>query len=160
MHAHMCAQLCPSLCNPMDCNPRGSSVHGILQARILEWVGISFSRFFTPRYQTHGSCGSCTGRQFLYHWASWEALKIMLLFKCVFVCFFNSLVKWSIFHLFLPFFTYESYTSILSPFLLLLPFVFLLYWNSFDIHDLTLRPFKSLILRACWDFPGGKESAC
>ena len=77
------------------------------------------------------------------------------------VCFFfNSLVRWSIFHLFLPFFTYESYTRILSPFLLLLPFVFLLYWNSFDIHDQKLRPFKSLILRAGWDFPGGKESAC
>ena len=31
-------------CNPMDCSPPGSSVHGILQARILEWVAISFSR--------------------------------------------------------------------------------------------------------------------
>ena len=31
-------QLCPTLCNPMDCNPPASSVHGILQARILEWV--------------------------------------------------------------------------------------------------------------------------
>ena len=37
-------QLCPTLCNPMDCSPPGSSVHGILQARILEWVAISFSR--------------------------------------------------------------------------------------------------------------------
>ena len=33
-------QLCPHLCDPMDCNPPGSSVHGILQARILEWVAI------------------------------------------------------------------------------------------------------------------------
>ena len=38
------AQLCPTLCNPMDCSPPGSSVHGILQARILECVAISFSR--------------------------------------------------------------------------------------------------------------------
>ena len=38
------AQLCPTLCNPVDCSPPGSSVHGILQARILEWVAISFSR--------------------------------------------------------------------------------------------------------------------
>ena len=38
------AQSCPTLCDPMDCNPPGSSVHGILQARILEWVTISFSR--------------------------------------------------------------------------------------------------------------------
>jgi len=37
-------QLCPALCNPMDCSPPGSSVHGIPQARILEWVAIPFSR--------------------------------------------------------------------------------------------------------------------
>ena len=36
------------LCNPMDCSSPGSSVHGILQARILEWVGISFSRGSSP----------------------------------------------------------------------------------------------------------------
>ena len=34
---------CLTLCDPMDCNPPGSSVHGILQARILEWVASSFS---------------------------------------------------------------------------------------------------------------------
>ena len=38
------AQLCPTLCNTMDCSPLGSSVHGILQARILEWVVMPFSR--------------------------------------------------------------------------------------------------------------------
>ena len=38
------AQLCPTLCNPMDCSLPGSSLHGILQARVLEWVAISFSR--------------------------------------------------------------------------------------------------------------------
>ena len=37
-------QLCLTLCNPMDCSPPGSSVHGIFQARVLEWVAISFSR--------------------------------------------------------------------------------------------------------------------
>ena len=36
-------QSCPTLCDPMDCSPPGSSVLGILQARILEWVAISFS---------------------------------------------------------------------------------------------------------------------
>ena len=44
---HMCVlvtQLCPILCDPMYCNLPGSSVHGILQTRILEWVAISFSR--------------------------------------------------------------------------------------------------------------------
>ena len=38
------AQSCPTLCDPVDCSLSGSSVHGILQARILEWVAISFSR--------------------------------------------------------------------------------------------------------------------
>ena len=38
------AESCPTLCDPMDCSPPGSSVHGILQSRILEWVAISFSR--------------------------------------------------------------------------------------------------------------------
>ena len=37
-------QLCPILCEPMDCSPLGSFVHGILQARMLEWVAIPFSR--------------------------------------------------------------------------------------------------------------------
>ena len=38
------AQSCPTLCDPMDCSLPGSSVHGIFQARVLEWVAISFSR--------------------------------------------------------------------------------------------------------------------
>ena len=46
MYAYTCvhAQLCPTLCDPMDCSLPRSSVHRILQARILEWVAISFSR--------------------------------------------------------------------------------------------------------------------
>ena len=36
---------CPILCDPMDCSPPDSSVHGVLHTRILEWVAISFSRF-------------------------------------------------------------------------------------------------------------------
>ena len=47
-------QLCPTPCDPMDCSPPGSSVQGILQARILEWVAISFSRGSSrPRDGTH-----------------------------------------------------------------------------------------------------------
>ena len=38
------AQLCPTLCDPLDCSPPGSSVHGIIQARMLEWVAIFSSR--------------------------------------------------------------------------------------------------------------------
>ena len=37
------AWLCPTLCDPMDCSPPGSFIHGILQARVLEWVAIAFS---------------------------------------------------------------------------------------------------------------------
>ena len=51
------AQSYPALCNPMDCSLPGSSLHGILQARVLEWVAISFSRGSSrPRDQTRVSC--------------------------------------------------------------------------------------------------------
>ena len=53
------AQSCPTFRNPMDCNPPGSSVHGIFQARILEWVAFSFSRGSSqPKDGTHISCVS------------------------------------------------------------------------------------------------------
>ena len=62
-------QSCLTLCDPMDCGLLGSSIHAILQARILEWVAISFSRGSSPlRDATHVSCISCTGRRVLYHW--------------------------------------------------------------------------------------------
>ena len=52
----------------MGCSLPGSSVHGISQARILEWVSISYSRGFSqPRNWTHISCISCIDRQILYH---------------------------------------------------------------------------------------------
>ena len=51
------AQSCPTLCNPVDCSPLGSSFHGISQARILEWVVIPFSRGSSQtRDQTQVSC--------------------------------------------------------------------------------------------------------
>ena len=63
----MCAQLYLTLFNPMGCSPPGSSVHGILQARILEWVAISYSRGSSwPRERTRISCISCTGTRILY----------------------------------------------------------------------------------------------
>ena len=66
----MYAQSCPRLYNLMDCSPSGSSVHGISQARILEWVAISFSGGNSwPRDQTRISCISYIQRQILYHWA-------------------------------------------------------------------------------------------
>ena len=70
------AQSCLILCDPMDCNPTGSSVHGIFQARILEWVAIAYSRGTSwPRDQTCISCVSYIGRQILYHWITWDVHK-------------------------------------------------------------------------------------
>ena len=65
----VCAQSCPALCNLMNCSPPCSSVHGILQASILEWVVIPSSRgSFQTRDWTHISYISCIGRWFLYHY--------------------------------------------------------------------------------------------
>ena len=60
-----CTQLCLTLCDPMDCSPPCSSVHGIFQERVMEGVAISFSRESSPpRDQT---CVSCIGRWILIH---------------------------------------------------------------------------------------------
>ena len=68
------AQLCPTLCDPMDCSLPGFSVHGILQARILEWVTISFSRGSSrPRDRTRVS--HIVGRCFTV-WATREAYTV------------------------------------------------------------------------------------
>ena len=65
------AQLCPTLCNPMYCSLPHSSIRGIFQARILEWVAISFSRGSSqPKDQTQVSC--IVGRHFTI-WATREA---------------------------------------------------------------------------------------
>ena len=70
------SQLCLTLCDPMDYCPPGSSVHGISQARKLEWVAISSSKgSYRPRDWTGVSCIFCIGRQIFYRWATWEAPK-------------------------------------------------------------------------------------
>ena len=61
------AQSCLTLCDPVDCSPPGSSVHGIFPARILEWVAISSSRGSShPKDQTHGYPFLLTWRWILY----------------------------------------------------------------------------------------------
>ena len=71
VRACLVAQSCPTLCDPVDCSPPGSSAHGILQARILEGVAISFSRGSSrPRDPTQVSC--IAGRHFNL-WATREA---------------------------------------------------------------------------------------
>ena len=61
-NSYLVAKLCPALCNNMDCSPPGSSVHGILQDRIPEWIAISSATGSSrPRDQT---CISCTAGGF------------------------------------------------------------------------------------------------
>ena len=72
---------------PMDYSPPGSSVQGVLQARILE-CGLPFPILSSwPRDQTHISCISCIGRQILYHCSAWE---LVLLCAADLIC----LVTW------------------------------------------------------------------
>ena len=77
-HLYMClhmpvlckvtSKLSPTLCDPMNCSPQSSSVHGILQARKLEWVTVpSFRGSSWIRDWTHISYLSCISRQVLYH---------------------------------------------------------------------------------------------
>ena len=71
-------QSCLTVCDPVHCSPPGSSIHGVLQARILEWVAVSFSRGSSqPRNRTHVS--HIAGRRFNL-WATREAHIIWVTF--------------------------------------------------------------------------------
>ena len=72
---HAVSQSCLTLSDSMDWSPPGSSVHRIFQARILEWVATSYWD------RSHVSWASCTGRQILYHWNTWETLCMLYLNK-------------------------------------------------------------------------------
>ena len=80
-------RLCPTLCNPVDCSPPNSSVHGILQARILEWVAISFSRGIFPTQ------GSSPHHLHLLHWQATSSLPVPPGKHQVFSCFLQSVVS-------------------------------------------------------------------
>ena len=70
MRARSVAQSCLTFCDPVNHSPSGTSAHGILQTRILEWVAITSSRVSSqPRDLTSISR---IGRQILYHWATWK----------------------------------------------------------------------------------------
>ena len=68
---HLVNKSCLTLCDPTDCSLPGSSVHGISQTKLLEWVAISFSR--TSSQSRDRTRISCMGRRILYHWATREA---------------------------------------------------------------------------------------
>ena len=86
-HMYMCAKLlqsCLILCDPMDCSPPGSSVHGILQARILEWVAISHCRgSFLPRTEPMSLLYPGLAHGFFTTSVIWKALCVCV---CVCVC--------------------------------------------------------------------------
>ena len=97
-------QSCPTLCDPMDCSPPDSSVYGILQAGILKWITIPFSRGSSPpRDQTQASC---TAGRFFTIWATSEYYghdQISLLTKIWFALSFHlTLALSSLFHTRLP----------------------------------------------------------
>ena len=109
------AQLRPTLCDSMNCSIPGSSVHGILQARILECVAIPFFRgSLQPRTQTCISWVSCISRYILYHWVRGMILKLLTLYIYGHFCFLKRAVSrkflplwrirlWLTFKLFLQF---------------------------------------------------------
>ena len=70
------AQLCPTLCDSLDCSPPGSSVHGIFQARILDWVAISFSR--GSSWPKHWTCVSCIAGRFFTSRVVGKALAVSI----------------------------------------------------------------------------------
>ena len=77
-HRSLCVCMCVlshvRLCGPVDCSPPGSSVRGIFQAKILEWVAISSSRGSSqPRTKPTPHVIFCIGKQILYHCTTWEA---------------------------------------------------------------------------------------
>ena len=96
------AQSCPTLCNSMDCSPSGSSVHGILQERVLEWVAIPFSRGSSwPRDWTWISC--IAGRFFnrvshqqRRHIQSLTILRCWKLFLIVFLLLYYTTQWWKV----------------------------------------------------------------
>ena len=118
-------------CNSMDYNLPVSSVHGIFQARILEWVDISFSRgSYWPRDRSYISC---IVRQNLYHWATWEA---QLLTKMIF--------KWQFPNYIMPtFISWHSPIRILS-----FPHIFVLLFTYIHVDSWT-----SLLFNGSWFIP-------
>ena len=93
-----------TLCDHIDCSLTGSSVHGILQARILEWVAISSSKAPSqPRDWALVSYVSCIGRWILYHWATWEATKVIGILEGILYSFVILVVLFIYIYIFIQF---------------------------------------------------------
>ena len=118
------AQLCLTLCDPMDCSPPGSSVHGTFQVRILEWVAISSSRGYSwPRDWTPVSCISCIAGRFLKEQQDMDWNMFDCLSQTLPTVFLISTI------------TYSSYCVSLYQDL------YLLYFNTHTVRQVLLSPF-------------------
>ena len=71
-------QSCPTLCDPMDCSPPGSSVHGIFQGRILEWVSMPSSRYSCLGIKPASLSSPALAGEFCTTSATWEALALII----------------------------------------------------------------------------------
>ena len=88
------AQSCPTLCDPLDCSPPGSSVPGIFQTRIQEWIAKPSSRGSSPpRDGTRVSCIPCTGRWVLHHHHHLGSRTQRVIFSIICNWFWKMLVK-------------------------------------------------------------------
>ena len=112
-HTHICgAQLHLTLCDPMNCSPPGSSVHGILLARILEWATISSPRESSgPTDQSAISYVSCIGRWILYQYHHLGSPYVCV---CVCVCMHAHV------HTYIYIFSFNSISWVFSSYNILL----------------------------------------
>ena len=138
-------KLCLTLCEPMDCSSPGFSVHRILQAGILEWVAIPFSRGSSQcKNRTRVSC---TGRWILYHWAQWKAPSVFG------TCLINTLVISLIISLLLVYcwclsvFRFHTWVTT-QKFIILLLLLFCMFVFLFFDMDLLK---KSIKLNFLWN---------
>ena len=137
----------------MDCSLLGPSVHGISQARILEWLTIFFSRGSSR--VGDWTCVFCIGMWILYHWATLEAPKLFhtsvknqLAVFCIWFCF------WSLFHLYL--YAFSSVSTMLSWLLLYSHIIsckirwcdscnFILLQNCFTYYGIFTFPYRTVL---------------
>ena len=105
-------QLCPTPCDPVDYSPPGSSLHGIFQARIPEWIALSSSRGSSwPSDQTWISCVSCTAEGLFTLWAIREARDSKMSASPIFFLLLIFILYCTIFHLVLCLFQVYSKQS-------------------------------------------------
>ena len=114
------AQSCPTLCDPVDCSLPGSSIHGIFQARVPEWLAISFSRGASR----DGTCISCISGRCFTIWAPREA------HSGGYIVQYEKWYKWKLCLLFLLKHQRHSLANLILPSFPVVPLLpYYIYWN-------------------------------